>query len=213
MRVPTQHLGDQRVYHVVKTETRLFTRKLTVVNHLKQQIAKLTGQFIPGPALDGIGYFIRLFQGMRHNTVPVLLNIPRAALGRIAQDRHECQQVFKRMACLTHVLLLLPLPPLLPLRRRWTSITLESCWMREKSLPRVSSPSTSTVIRMRAMPSRVSVNVLAASTLTFSLPSKLVTSRKRPERSHAWISISTGYRVRARSPHSTSMTRWGSSRR
>ncbi|MNJ75031.1 hypothetical protein D3C77_720580 [compost metagenome] len=43
--------------------------------------------------LDGIGHFVGLFQRMRHDAGVVLLQVPGAAVLRVAQAGHEVQQV------------------------------------------------------------------------------------------------------------------------
>ncbi|MNT06497.1 hypothetical protein D3C72_1411640 [compost metagenome] len=91
----TDQLASDAIDHAGKLEAPFFPGQLTVINHLKQQIAQLTLQVIEVPALDGIGDFVSFFKGVRDDGGVGLLDVPWATELRIAQAVHEVKQVFK----------------------------------------------------------------------------------------------------------------------
>ena len=114
MGVTAQHLGGQHMHHVMEVEPPFLPTKLAVIDHLEQQVPELAGQLIKGASLDGIGNLVGFLEGVRHDRVPILLEIPGAALIGIAQHRHQGQQVIQTVA-FAHQRP--PLPRTLPWRR------------------------------------------------------------------------------------------------
>ncbi|MNN07168.1 hypothetical protein D3C81_1199860 [compost metagenome] len=86
-------LVGNAVDHLVETEALLFAGQLRVVDDLEQQVAELLAQVGEVATLDGVGDFIGFFQGVGDDARVVLLQVPRAAMLRIAQARHQVQQV------------------------------------------------------------------------------------------------------------------------
>lgn len=93
VRVATNQLAGDAIDHPGEVETPLLLRQLAVIDHLEQQIAELTRQMLEVAALDGVGDLVSLLQGVGHDGRVALLEIPRAAVLRIAQTRHQVQQV------------------------------------------------------------------------------------------------------------------------
>ena len=95
MRVAPNELAGDAVDHAIELETPLLPGQLAVVDHLEQQVAQLTLQVLEVTALDGVGDFVGLFEGMRDDARVVLLQVPWATVLRVAQAGHEVQQVFE----------------------------------------------------------------------------------------------------------------------
>ena len=89
----TDQLAGDGIDHRGELEAPFLTGQLAVVDDLKQQVAQLTGQMIEVAALDSIRDLVSLFQRMRHDARVVLLQIPGAAMLRIAQAGHQVQEV------------------------------------------------------------------------------------------------------------------------
>ncbi len=89
----TDQLAGDGIDHRGELEAPFLPGQLAVVDDLEQQVPQLAGQMIEVAALDGIGHLVGLFQGMRHDARVVLLQIPRAAMLRIAQPGHEVQEI------------------------------------------------------------------------------------------------------------------------
>ncbi len=92
MRMPRDHLVRHGVCHLIKGEKPLLSRHLSVKHRLKQQIAQLAFEFIPGLTLNRIGHLIGLLNGVRRDGGEILLDIPRAAMVRIPQTAHNLQK-------------------------------------------------------------------------------------------------------------------------
>ncbi|MNN35448.1 hypothetical protein D3C81_1492980 [compost metagenome] len=88
-------LAGNAVHHAIELETPLFPGQLAVVDHLEQQVAQLTLQVLEIAALDGVGDLVGFLDGVGNDTRVVLLQVPRAAVLRVAQTGHEVQQVFE----------------------------------------------------------------------------------------------------------------------
>src|SRR6185312_6523773 len=58
-------------------------------HHLEEQIAELLAQLVRLATLDGIGDFVRLFDGVGRNGAKRLLAIPGTAALRVAQPCHQ----------------------------------------------------------------------------------------------------------------------------
>ncbi len=93
MRMTPDQLAGDRIDHRGEIETPLFLAQLTVVDDLEQQITQLAGQVLEVAALDGIGHLVRLFQRVRHDAGVILLQVPGAAMLRVAQPGHQVQEV------------------------------------------------------------------------------------------------------------------------
>ncbi|MNT51291.1 hypothetical protein D3C72_1882520 [compost metagenome] len=87
----TDQLAGDAVDHAIKLEAPFFPGQLAVINHLEQQIAEFTLQMIEVPSLDGIGDFVGFFKGVRDDSGVGLLDVPRAAVLRVAQAVHQVQ--------------------------------------------------------------------------------------------------------------------------
>ncbi|MNZ82074.1 hypothetical protein D3C78_1007610 [compost metagenome] len=89
----TDQLGGDAVDHRGEVEAALLAAQLAVVDHLEQQVAELARQVGEVAALDGVGHLVGLLEGMRDDARIVLLEVPRAAVLRVAQASHQVQQV------------------------------------------------------------------------------------------------------------------------
>ncbi|MNE74476.1 hypothetical protein D3C80_1705590 [compost metagenome] len=93
MRVTADQLAGDAVDHSVEFETAFFARQLAVVNHLEQQVTEFALQVLEVAALDGVGDFVGFFEGVGDDGRVGLLEVPRAAILRVAQAGHEVEQV------------------------------------------------------------------------------------------------------------------------
>jgi len=95
MGVTTNQLAGDAVDHAVEFEAPFFPGQLAVIDHLEQQVAQLTLQVLEVAALDGVGDFVSLLQGVGDNRRVGLLDVPGTAVLRVAQTGHEVEQVLK----------------------------------------------------------------------------------------------------------------------
>ncbi|KWV87284.1 hypothetical protein PFLmoz3_03132 [Pseudomonas fluorescens] len=93
--MPANQLTSDAVDHAGKFEAPFFPGQLAVIHHLEQQVAQLALQMVKVAALDGVGHFIGFFQRVRDDGGVGLLDVPRAAVLRVAQAAHQVQQVFE----------------------------------------------------------------------------------------------------------------------
>ncbi|MNE40294.1 hypothetical protein D3C80_1342960 [compost metagenome] len=93
MGMAADQLAGDAVDHAIELETPLLAGQLAVVDHLEQQVAELARQVGEVAALDGVGHLVGLLEGMRDDARIVLLEVPRAAVLRVAQASHQVQQV------------------------------------------------------------------------------------------------------------------------
>jgi hypothetical protein len=93
MGVAADQRAGETVDHVGKLEAPLLPRDLAVIDDLEEQIAQLAGQVGEIGALDRVGDLIGFFNRVGNNACVGLLDVPGAAILRIAQARHEVEQV------------------------------------------------------------------------------------------------------------------------
>ncbi len=62
-------------------------------DHLEQQIAELVAQLFRATELDGLGDLVRLFDRVRRYGCERLFAVPRTAVLRVAEARHEGDQI------------------------------------------------------------------------------------------------------------------------
>ena len=91
--MPARHLVADRRHHVAERERALFLRHPRVEHHLQQQVAELVLQIRQIATVDRIGDFVGFLDGVRRDGCKGLLEIPRATRHRIAQRRHDAEQV------------------------------------------------------------------------------------------------------------------------
>ncbi|MOA48289.1 hypothetical protein D3C78_1710180 [compost metagenome] len=89
MGMAADQFARDAVDHASKFEAPFFQCQLAVIHHLEQQVAQLALQVLEITALDGVGHFVGLLQGMWHDAGVVLLEVPRAAELRVAQAGHQ----------------------------------------------------------------------------------------------------------------------------
>ena len=92
MRMPSHHLGDDRLQHVIERERAFLGGKLRVIDALQKQIAKFLAQVSPVAARDCVLHLIGLLDGVGRDRLEALLQIPRAARARRAQGLHDGKQ-------------------------------------------------------------------------------------------------------------------------
>ncbi len=78
--------------HVLERERTLLAGHLRVEDHLQQQVTELVLQVGEVAALDGLGHFVGFLDGVGRDTGEILLHVPRTAMLRIAQTRHDSEQ-------------------------------------------------------------------------------------------------------------------------
>ncbi|KPZ18253.1 Uncharacterized protein ALO56_05246 [Pseudomonas viridiflava] len=109
MRMTAQQLADDAIDDPVEFEAPFFASQMGIEHHLKQQVAQLALKLIEVTLFDGIGHFVGFFQRVRDDGGVGLLQIPGAAVLRIAQPGHEVQKVFKCVHCKISVTAMSPL--------------------------------------------------------------------------------------------------------
>ena len=92
MRMPADHLGDDRLDHVGECESAGLFGHPRVEHHLKQQVAKLVGKIGHGAPVDGVGDLVCLFDGIGRDGREILRQIPWTSGVRIAQPHHHRDQ-------------------------------------------------------------------------------------------------------------------------
>ena len=97
VRVSPDHLAGDRINHVGEFEPLQLGRHLRVVNHLKQQVAKLVLQRIEIVARDRLGDLVGFLDRIRRDARKGLLDVPRAARVLVAQARHDGEQIGERV--------------------------------------------------------------------------------------------------------------------
>ena len=93
MRMPAHHLVADRGDDVVESEMPGFLGHLRMEHHLQQQVAEFVLQFVHVAAIDGIGDLVGFFDRVRRDRREILLQVPGTAAVRIAQLRHDAQQL------------------------------------------------------------------------------------------------------------------------
>ena len=91
MRVAAQQLVANRAGHRLEVEVLRLAGDLGVKNHLKQQIAQFILEVSQVAALDGVGDFVRLLDGVGRDARKGLLPVPGTAV-RGPQPRHDGEQ-------------------------------------------------------------------------------------------------------------------------
>ena len=89
MRMPAHQLLGHTPGDIIKAEKTLFLTQLRIEHHLEQQVPKLATQFCPVLALDGVSNLVGLLYRVRRNRREVLLEVPGAAMIRVAEARHN----------------------------------------------------------------------------------------------------------------------------
>ena len=97
MRMPPDHLGRNGVRHVGEVEALLLGRHLRVVNDLEQEVAELVLQIVEIVARDRVGDLVGFLDRVGRDRREALLHVPRTACLRIAQPRHDAQQIVERV--------------------------------------------------------------------------------------------------------------------
>ena len=92
VRVPAHHLVGDRGDNVVEAEGALLGRHLGVEHDLQQQVAQFVLQPVQVVAVDRVGDLVGLFDGVRGDCREILLQVPGAAVLRIAQAGHDRKQ-------------------------------------------------------------------------------------------------------------------------
>ena len=97
MRVPADHLACDGIDHVGEAEQRLLRRHLRVVDDLEQEIAELILEPADVLARDRVGDLVSFLDGVGGDRCEALLHVPRATRNRIAQARHDGEQIVERV--------------------------------------------------------------------------------------------------------------------
>ncbi len=92
MRVAAHHLVGDRLGHIVEIEQPRFLGHAGVKYDLEQQIAELVLQRCQIAARDRVGDLIGFLDRIRRDRREILLPVPRAAMRRVAQLRHNRQK-------------------------------------------------------------------------------------------------------------------------
>ena len=92
MRMPSDHLGGDRLDHVTERKCVVLLGHAGVVDHLQQEIAELLAQIVEIAARDGVGDLIGFLDGVGRNGREILLEIPGAAAAGRSQRRHDLDQ-------------------------------------------------------------------------------------------------------------------------
>ena len=90
--MPAHHLVADRRDHVAEGERAGFLRHPGVEDHLQQQVAQFVLQLAQLAAVDRIGDLVGFLDGVGGDAGEVLLQVPRATAGGIAQRRHDPEQ-------------------------------------------------------------------------------------------------------------------------
>ncbi len=90
--VPANELVGDGARDVVEVEGAFLFGHARVEDHLQQEIAQFLAKCVAVAALDGVGYLVGFLNGVGRNRAEILLDVPRAALGRMAQLRHDRDQ-------------------------------------------------------------------------------------------------------------------------
>lgn len=97
MGMAVDHLVGDGGGHVGEAEGAGLACHLGVVNDLQQKIAQLFLERRKVVALDGVGYLVGLFDGIRRDGAEGLVDVPRTAVLAIAQPRHDREQAGHRL--------------------------------------------------------------------------------------------------------------------
>ena len=81
MRMPSHHLGVDRLNDIIKCEGAFFGRHLGVVDNLQQQISQFFAEVLSVPTRDRVSHLVGLFNGVGHYSLKTLLKVPWAACG------------------------------------------------------------------------------------------------------------------------------------
>ena len=92
MRMTRYHLVGYGFCDRGKAEMPGLLSDLRMIDGLQQQVAQLALQLGHSAPVDGIGDFIRLFDGIGGNGLKGLFDVPGASGGRVAQPGHDRQQ-------------------------------------------------------------------------------------------------------------------------
>ncbi len=102
MRVTADHLVDDGPGDVVKGEGALFLRHPGVEDHLEEEVAQLVAQVGQVAPLDGVGHFIGLFDGVGGDGGEGLLQVPGAAVLRVAEAGHDVEELLQGQGLFRH---------------------------------------------------------------------------------------------------------------
>ena len=80
------------MHHIAKVKGALFFRHAGMKHNLQQKIAEFVFKIREIAARNGVGDFIRFFQGVRRDRGKILRQIPRAAGFRPAQRGHDFEK-------------------------------------------------------------------------------------------------------------------------
>ena len=92
VRMPAPHLVGDRFDDPVEIECATLLGHARMEHDLQQQVAEFVAQVGHVIAIDGIGDFVRLLDGVGRDGRERLCDVPWAARSRIAQPRHDGEQ-------------------------------------------------------------------------------------------------------------------------
>src|SRR4030067_228262 len=93
MWMPSDHLLANGSDDIIKIECLFFLGQLRIKYYLEKEISKLIAQLLLSPLLYCMRDLVGFFQGMRHYTGIILLQIPWTSAPRLTQPRHNTQQI------------------------------------------------------------------------------------------------------------------------
>jgi hypothetical protein len=93
VRMTPDQLADDGARYVVEIEATLLLSHAGVEHHLKQEVAQLVPEVVQLAAFDRVGDLIGLLHRVRRDGGEGLLDVPGTTVHRIAQARHDGQQL------------------------------------------------------------------------------------------------------------------------
>src|SRR5947209_9309077 len=101
MGMAVDQLAREPIEDDVDRKGTLLLRHFGIKEHLQEQIAKFTGEFMPVAVVDGFENFVGFFQGIRFDGIESLFAIPRAA-ARGAEAIHDGDRSLETFPCAGH---------------------------------------------------------------------------------------------------------------
>src|SRR3984957_1823902 len=92
MRMSAHEVGGDVVDDAAEIKQSGLFRHAGMKDDLQQKVAKLLAQIFRPSALDRVGYLIGFFDGERGDRGEGLLDVPRAAVNRITERRHDVDE-------------------------------------------------------------------------------------------------------------------------